>query len=74
MLDKLKADMMTAVEKMPDNWGETELNYAAGAGRPLVRGMSARQRAAGCPVTGEARQWTIRLGSRRRLYCGTWCL
>jgi hypothetical protein len=26
MLDKLKADMLAAIEKMPDDWDETELN------------------------------------------------
>ena len=27
MLAKLKADMMTAVEQMPDDWDETELGW-----------------------------------------------
>jgi hypothetical protein len=27
MLDELKADMMTAVEQMPDDWDETELGW-----------------------------------------------
>jgi hypothetical protein len=27
MLDKLKADMMAAVDQMPDDWDETELGW-----------------------------------------------
>jgi hypothetical protein len=27
MLDKLKADMLAAVEKMPEDWDETELQW-----------------------------------------------
>jgi hypothetical protein len=27
MLDKLKADMLSAVEKMPEDWDETELQW-----------------------------------------------
>jgi hypothetical protein len=27
MLDKLKADMLAAVEKMPEDWDETELAW-----------------------------------------------
>ena len=27
MLDKLKADMLAAIEKMPEDWEETELQW-----------------------------------------------
>jgi hypothetical protein len=30
MLDKLKADMLAAVEQMPDDWDETELGWYLG--------------------------------------------
>jgi hypothetical protein len=44
MLDKLKADMLAAVEKMPEDWNETELGWylvRAAPGRTLAGDLPA---------------------------------